>query len=455
MRLRLILSFALIVIVSIASMLVFARRGAANEVRAFMMHGTLVESDQLVAELEAYYQEHRTLEGAAEALNFPGLGQARGRGAMGMGTGGNQRIQLSDADGLILYDSSQGSPTGKLNRQEIQAAIPLQSGGQTIGFLSIQGSSGFSSTDQNQLVNRINQVALTAGLIAGGISLVLALVLAYRLLKPVQELTQAAEQLAQGDLSQRVDVRGNDELATLGKTFNQMASSLQSSEANRRAMTADIAHELRNPLAIQRANLEALQDGIYPPTPENLELVLEQNHLLTRLVDDLRTLALADAGQLELDRTPTDMKSLVERLLSRYVPQARERNIQIDLTSEEPYESYVQVVVDPIRIEQIIVNLFSNAIRHTHEGGFIHSHLSATLQAVQLVVHDSGPGFPEEALPHLFERFYRVDKSRSRSEGGTGLGLAIARQLAEAHGGSLIAANHPSGGAVFTLTIPK
>lgn len=374
---------------------------------------------------------------------------------MGMGMGANQQIRLSDADGQILYDSGQASPDGKLDRQEMRAAIPIQAGGQTIGFLAIQGSPGFSSTDQDQLVNRINQVALTAGLIAGAISLVLALVLAYRLLKPVQELTQAAEQLAQGDLSQRVDVRGNDELATLGKTFNQMASSLQSSEANRRAMTADIAHELRNPLAIQRANLEALQDGIYPPTPENLELVLEQNHLLTRLVDDLRTLALADAGQLELDRTPTDMKSLVERLLSRYVPQARERNIQIDLTSEEPYESYVQVVVDPIRIEQIIVNLFSNAIRHTHEGGFIHSHLSATLQAVQLVVHDSGPGFPEEALPHLFERFYRVDKSRSRSEGGTGLGLAIARQLAEAHGGSLIAANHPSGGAVFTLTIPK
>jgi two-component system sensor histidine kinase BaeS len=282
--------------------------------------------------------------------------------------------------------------------------------------------------------------------------LVLALALAYTLLRPVRALTFAAQQLATGDLSHRVDVRGNDELASLGQAFNQMADSLQQAEEARRSMTADIAHELRNPLAVQRANLEALQDGVYPLTAENLGPVIEQNLLLTRLVDDLRTLALADAGQIELERTSIDFSALVKRVVEHFQPQAGSQQVRLEVTS--PDNPIPSLSVDPIRLEQVLTNLLSNAMRYTPPGGHIELSLTANSNTVQLSIHDSGPGIPEQAMPYIFERFYRADKSRARAEGGTGLGLTIARQLARLHGGDLTASNHPSGGAVFTLTLP-
>jgi signal transduction histidine kinase len=238
-----------------------------------------------------------------------------------------------------------------------------------------------------------------------------------------------------------------------------MAESLQSAEQGRRAMTADIAHELRNPLAVQRASLEALQDGIFPLTPESLDPILEQNLLLTRLVEDLRTLALADSGQLALERTPTDLASLVRRVMERFEPQAATQQVNLQLevrsTAIHPLPT---VHLDPVRVEQILNNLLSNALRQLPSGGSIRLSLETAPEAAPRVVRirvlDSGAGIPPEALPHIFERFYRAGRSRSRSEGGSGLGLAIARQLAEAHGGSLEAANDPAGGAVFTLTLP-
>jgi two-component system sensor histidine kinase BaeS len=249
-----------------------------------------------------------------------------------------------------------------------------------------------------------------------------------------------------------VEVRGSDELATLGHTFNHMADSLQQAEDARRAMTADIAHELRTPLAVQRANLEALQDGVYPLTAENLAPVIEQNYLLTRLVEDLRTLALADAGQIELERAPTDLTVLVQRMVERFQPQASSQHVSLSFIP--PTLPIPQISADAIRLEQVLTNLLSNALRYTPEAGRIDLRLSTTDGSIRLSIHDSGPGIPEESMPYIFERFYRVDKSRARAEGGTGLGLAIARQLARAHGGDLTATNHASGGALFTLILP-
>jgi signal transduction histidine kinase len=257
-------------------------------------------------------------------------------------------------------------------------------------------------------------------------------------MRPINELTRAAEQLGKGDLTQRVQVHGNDEFAMLGRTFNQMAESLKNAEESRRAMTADIAHELRNPLAVQRANLEALQDGIYPLTAENLEL------------------AMADAGQLGLDLTQVDLLALTNRIVERYQPGALEQGVILTLDSgTTDSENRYEIVADAMRVEQILGNLISNALRYSPEGGKIRIRLAETPESVRLTIYDGGPGIPDEALPYIFDRFYRADRSRSRTDGGSGLGLAIARQLTEAHGGMLTAANHPEGGAVFTLSLPK
>ena len=366
-----------------------------------------------------------------------------------------QRLILASKNGLVIIDTTDESIGDHLSASQRRQAIKLQSGGKTVGLLLPLGGMATALKEETNLVSRLNRAALLTGIIAGSLALFLAAVLSYHLLRPVEEITLAAEELAKGDLTQRVPERGQDELARLAGTFNYMADSLQQAEDSRRALTADISHELRNPLAVQRANLEALQDGLYPLTPENLQPVLDQNLLLTRLVEDLRTLALAESGQLRLELTPTDLPGLVQRVVEHFAPQAAAQHSEVrfvnDLDAEKPLPL---LELDPMRIEQILNNLLSNALRYIRSSGLIVLRIARQAQAVEITVHDNGTGIPPEALPHIFERFYRADRSRSRSEGGSGLGLAIARELAEAHHGSLTASNHPQGGAVFTLSFP-
>jgi signal transduction histidine kinase len=449
MRLRLLLSFVLVVLVAVTGVVVVARQRNASEVRAYMFMGGMTGESGLVAALQEYYQANGSWQGVESLLASSSHGQGRGMGGM-MG----QRLRVADEQGRVVADSGAGvgeaQTGGSLSSAERSAAIPLQVGGRTVGYLLPQGGMGAGAGNEVFLLNRLNRAALAAGAAAGGLALLLALLLSYSLLRPVEALTQAARRLSTGDLTQRVAVSGRDELATLGRTFNQMASSLEQAERGRRALTADIAHELRNPLAVQRAHLEALQDGIYPLSAETLQPVLEQNLLLTRLVEDLRILALAESGQLRLERSPTDLAALLQRMIERFTPQAVARQIRLQTSGE----ALPALSLDPQRVEQILGNLLSNALRHTPEGGQVSLSLEKSGQGARIRVRDSGPGIPEEALPHIFERFYRAGRSRSRSEGGTGLGLAIARQLAEAHGGSLTTANDPQGGAVFTLDLP-
>jgi signal transduction histidine kinase len=220
-------------------------------------------------------------------------------------------------------------------------------------------------------------------------------------------------------------------------------------------MTADIAHELRNPLAVQRAQLEALQDGILELEPENLQSVIEQNTLLERLVDDLRTLALADSGNLELNLQTVNLQKIVENMVLRYKPEAAAKNVGINLDYPALEEVEWRIQIDRHRVEQIIGNLLSNAIRFSPAGSKINLTLEQDSNNFILTVLDHGDGIPPDALPNIFDRFYRGDSSRSRSQGGTGLGLNIASQLADAHGGKIIAGNHKQGGAQFSVVLPK
>lgn len=446
MRLKLFLSFTLIVLVSVSLVAVIARRGAVNEVRQFMFRGGMYGLENLSAGLQNYYQNNGSWNNVQTIFNTP-------RGGMnGMGGMMNQRLLLTDPTGTVVADSEKLLTGQKLGSDELSQSVPISVSGKTVGYLFSSGGVEAVPANEQQVLTRLNRSVLIAGILAGTFGLVVSLAFAYTLLRPVRALTVAAQKLAEGDLSQRVMVQGSDELATLGHTFNQMADSLQQAEEARRAMTADIAHELRTPLAVQRANLEALQDGVYPLSADNLVPVIDQNHLLTRLVDDLRTLALADADQIELERLPTDLVALVNRLVERFQPQAATQ--QVGLQVVPPPVPLPELQLDSIRIEQILTNLLSNALRYTPQAGRVDLQIDTSPKLVSVTIHDTGPGIPIEALPYIFGRFYRADKSRTRSEGGSGLGLAIARQLARAHGGDLTAANHPSGGAVFTLSLP-
>ncbi len=340
-----------------------------------------------------------------------------------------------------------------LSQDAIAGAIPLKDSREVVGYLIPEGGALDLPDDfEELLIARVNQATLLAALISGAIAILLGLILAAIIVKPIRGLTQAAVNMSEGDLSQRVKVHGGGEITTLGKSFNKMAESLQGAEKNRMAMTADIAHELRNPLAIQRAHLEALQDGVLPVNEDNLTLIAEQNQQLTRLVEDLRMLALAEAGQLDLNKRMVDLSAVCSETFQRFEPQANSKDVRIILEcSNQP----VYASVDKERLQQIHDNLMQNALRYTPQGGWIKLTLSQNERWAIITFHNNGPKISEAALDHLFERFYRADKARDRASGGTGLGLSIARQLAEAHGGTLTAYNHQDdAGVVFKLTLP-
>lgn len=466
MRRKLIVSFVLIVLVAVIGVVLAAQANTTTAVRAFMLRGGMTGPGGIVALLQDYYQRAGSWQGVEQILQAtpgmhgqgapanpggpygqggpPGQGGGYGHGMM------SQRLRLADARGRIVADSS-GAPTGSFSWLQRLDALPIAVDGRTVGYLLPEGGmAGYNRADETYLVGRLTQAALIGGAIAAALALLLALALAAGVMRPVQALTSAAQSLGNGDLSRRVQVSGDDELAVLGKAFNSMADSLQQSQESRKALTADIAHELRTPLAVQRAVLEALQDGIDPLTLDSLGPIIEQNLLLTRLVDDLRTLAMAEAGELTLERVPTDVNALVERAAARFRPQAETHGIRLVM---QPAAGALTLAVDGQRIDQILGNLLSNALRYTPASGQIVLRVEPVGTGVEIHVQDSGPGLPPEALEQVFERFYRLDRSRARHDGGAGLGLAIARRLAEAHGGQLTAANAPQGGAIFTLRL--
>lgn len=328
--------------------------------------------------------------------------------------------------------------------------------GAMLGPNGMMGGRGQTLLQQAAL-ERINQAVLLGGLIALMAALVVGFFIFRAITRPIDQLTRAAQHLAEGDLSARVAVDdhglrlGPDEISELGTAFNAMASHLQQSEQVRRDMTADVAHELRTPLAVMRGNLEAMLDGVYPFDAEHLSPVLNQVHLLTRLVEDLRTLALAEASQLTLSKRPVDLAALLRSSLTSFEAQAAAQHValRIVLASDLP-----EVLLDPDRIQQTVGILIANALRYTPPQGTITVTAQSAGASVTIEVADTGSGISPEDLPHVFDRFYRADKSRARESGGTGLGLAIAKSLVEAHGGSIAAVSQPGHGAQLIVRLP-
>jgi two-component system OmpR family sensor kinase/two-component system sensor histidine kinase BaeS len=267
-----------------------------------------------------------------------------------------------------------------------------------------------------------------------------------RFVVPLGDLIDAAESVEAGDYSARVQPRGPRELRSLAKAFNSMSAGLQRSEAERRRLLADVTHELRTPLTIMQGNLEALLDGLYPADAQHLEPILDETRVLSRLVDDLRTLSLAEAGALALHREPTDVAQLVADTVASFRTQADGAGVALVPTIDG---SVPQAEVDPVRMREVLSNLLSNALRYTPRGGSVRVDATASEGRLRVTVRDSGPGIAADALPHVFDRFYKSEESR-----GAGLGLAIARSLVVAHGGEIEALSEPGQGTEMRLWLP-
>jgi len=272
--------------------------------------------------------------------------------------------------------------------------------------------------------------------------------------RPLARIMVAADAVAEGDLSVRVPENGPGDFGQLARSFNRMASNLELAEQQRRNLTADVAHELRTPLHILQGNLEALQDGVYEPTQEQFEAMLEETHLLTRLVDDLQTLSLAESGQLPLHFGPVRVDELLADVATSFSVQAEAAGIRLTTAFDLPPDFTIKADVD--RLDQVLSNLVGNALRYTPAEGTVELGASLIPGGVQLVVSDSGEGIPAEDLPFIFDRFWRADRSRTRTgKAGSGLGLAIARQLVRAHDGTIRVESQPGAGTTFTIDLPQ
>jgi signal transduction histidine kinase len=266
-----------------------------------------------------------------------------------------------------------------------------------------------------------------------------------RFASPVVDVMEAADRVAAGEYDARVEVRGPREVQRLGAAFNAMTERLGSNEDRRRQLLADVAHELRTPLAVIQANLEALVDGLYPTDETHLRSVLDETKVMARLLNDLQTFSTAEAGALTLHREPTEPREMIESAVRSFAAQAGEAGIRLDtrVTASLP-----EIDVDRLRIGEVLGNLLSNALRHTPAGGSVTLAAFAEGEGVGLSVADTGTGIPPERLPHVFDRFSRVADSP-----GTGLGLAIAKSLIEAHGGE-IRAESSTVGTTISFTLP-
>ncbi len=474
LTIRLFLALLLVAILSIALVTLLAGWGTLDQFWRYVSAQTLREQQSVAAIIENQVQEGglESLDSLAEAL----------RDAFG------RDITLTDPEGDVLF-SSRGEV------QVVEERLVVEDGQISEAFDLTYHSDGKVGTitlaeqdpasDQALPVTKyteaffgsINRIFLLSAVIAivlaGGASLLLA----QRIIRPIQALTEAASELEGGDFGRRVAIQGSDELARLGGAFNSMAESLQRQEMLRRHMVTDAAHELRTPLANVYGYLEAIQDGVIQPDRHAMQSLMEETEHLNALVDDLQDLSLAEAGELRLEIIEVDVGALIRRVVDAQRPfaQARGIDLQIDLAPDLPLAS-----ADPGRTAQILHNLVSNSMTHTSLNGRIaisaqtivcnpytkneqmfpqtnrqpSHHSPPATHYIKITVRDNGPGIPQEHQDHVFERFYRADSAHSRATGGSGLGLAICKLLVEAQDGQIWLQSVEGQGTAVTFTLP-
>lgn len=323
-----------------------------------------------------------------------------------------------------------------------------------LGMMHGQGASaGMMQELYSEYRASFNEALAYAALAATAVAVMVSIILSRRVIAPLHAMMNASQRIAEGRYEERVQVQSADELGQLAARFNQMAEKLEQVETMRRRLIGDVSHELRTPLTAIKGSMEGLMDGVLPATHETYQQIHSEADRLNRLVDDLQELSRVEARAYPLDVRPVNLRSIVQTVTKRLTPQfeSRRLTLDIDLPTDLP-----RLLADEDRAIQVLTNLVANAIQHTEEGGWVMVSAIRVNDVVQTSIRDNGIGIPSEHLAHLFDRFYRVDKSRSRrAGGGSGIGLTIAKHLVEAMGGRIWAeSDGESKGSVFTFTLP-
>jgi signal transduction histidine kinase len=461
LRVQLTLAFTLVVLVAVGAIALLVFRTTNTQFRQYITNSSMRASGSGLEQLVAYYQEQGSWVGV-ESL----LGQGVSVGVpWGMPvpdtmrrfaqSSGSLEVTLADGAGKIVYDSAGETVGRKLKSGELAQALPVtqDEDGAVIGYLLLSYPAGPDRLGQleQRFLDHIQQILIIGAALAVGVGLVMGALISGGLTAPLQRLAAAARAVASGDLGQQVHAEGSAEIVEVAQAFNEMTTALGESERQRQNMVADVAHELRSPLAVLQGNLRAILDNVYPSNKAEISRLYNETRLLSRLVEDLRELALADAGQLGLNLRLTDVGQIVASTVESLGPAAESEEVRLAgaVSPDLPH-----VTADPDRVGQVLRNLLINALRHTPRGGSITVTAGLTGGAVEVAVSDTGEGITPDDLPHVFERFWRADPARTRSGGGTGLGLSVAQSLVKAQGGRIWAESTPGKGSTFRFTLP-
>jgi signal transduction histidine kinase len=481
LQFRMLVAFTCVILLTVGAVFFMTWRATVEQIQQFSFRVERMVIDRIQFQITEYYLENNTWDGVQPLVSQ-------------IGDQFSHRIILADADGKIIADSSLETPDEKLNLEsfssktltstlerhspepggppgpqpqlfmffgprvpppadEVEPTPPSQGESKTIGFLFIlplnQSEIGLAALQI--IYNQLGGYFLMGAFLAVVVASLITLFLSRRILSPIRELQSAAQRLGRGDFSQRVDIRDKSEIGELSSTFNSMADSLQRNEQLRQHMVSDIAHELRSPLTNVRGYLEAINDGVIQPDKETISSIYGETVLLSRLINDLQELSLAEAGELKLFLQSEDVSELVTQSVAAVQAKASEKGITLshDIPADLPH-----VNIDFLRIKQVLLNLLENALNNTPRGGQINIAAKSDIVYVEISVSDNGEGIPSDEMNNIFERFHRVDKSRSRATGGSGLGLTISRYIIEEHKGKIWARSEPGKGSCFSFTLP-
>ena len=444
---KLILAFLSIGIISVA---IIAFTALANTRSEFLRFLSDRNQSDIAEDLRIYYLNTGSWEGADTVFRGNGPSNA----PRPPGERGPRRYRpfvLTDQNGIVLVANDRYKAGDQMSASNVEQGVPITRNGKIVGIL-VPISVPFEGEPREvAFIDRTKTLLIYSALIGLAIALLLGVFLSRTLTRPIRELTQATHAVSEGDLSQQVPVRSNDELGELAMSFNKMSAELSRSVNSRKQMTADIAHELRTPLSLILGHAEAVHDGVLPPTQENFEIIREEATRLEHLINDLRILSLADAGKLTINLQTIEPQRLLQEVASLYQYQTQKKSISLELDIASPLST---IEVDPGRMTQVLTNILDNAIRHTLKGGRIVLAARQQHDQIELSILDSGPGLHTDDINHIFDRFYRTDPSRQREDGGSGLGLAIARSIVQVHGGQLSAQSEAGQGLKIMIRLP-
>lgn len=444
---KLILAFLLVSLVGSIMAGFLARRFTVREFNSLVLDRA---RENFVTQVTTYYQTYGTWNGVAalfEVFGNPGqVLPAKPGDPMIL----PPAFALTDTNGYVIVAAGNYSAGQRASTSSLQSGTRIIVNNQLVGYVVNTAVLPHMDSREQSYLMRTNRALFIAAVGAGLVSIVLGVILARQLSSPLRALTTAARKVAKGEQVQTIPVKSKDELGELTGAFNQMNDEIAQAAELRKQMTADIAHDLRTPLTVMSGYLEGMREGVLKPTKERIDTMFGEVQHLSRLVEDLRTLSLADAGELSVNRHPTDVGELVKDCANTFKVLAKKEKIEINV---ECAEQLPRINIDEERIGQVLNNLVSNALRYTPSGGMITLSCQQDQGSIKLSVTDTGTGIAPEVLAHVFERFYRGDQARQGDE--SGLGLAIARSIVELHGGQITAQSEGIGkGSTFTVHLP-